>query len=125
MLHADTNVLMTSGNILKISEIKEGYYVKTKNGDRKVLRVESGEDFFSKFILSDGVKLMVSDGQKFLTPSEEWISVSKVEEGCVFRKPGCKSAKVIDITPLQTMVGYNLVIEGDGSFVLSNGLSSK
>ena len=96
-----------------------------KNGDRKVLSVETGEDFFSKFILSDGVKLMVSDAQKFLTPSEEWISVSKVQEGCVFRKPGGKSAKVIDITPLQSMVGYNLVIEGDGSFVLSNGLSSK
>lgn len=125
MLHADTNVMMTSGNILKISEIKEGFYVKTNRGDRKVLRVESGEDFFSKFILSDGVKLMVSDGQKFLTPSKEWISVSKVQEGCVFRKPGGKSVKVIDITPLQSMVGYNLVIEDDCSFVLSNGLSSK
>jgi hypothetical protein len=125
MLHADTNVLMTSGNILKISEVKEGYYVKTRFGDKRVLAVEHGEDFFSKFILSDGMKLMVSDSQKFLTPTEEWVSVCKVKEGCVFRKPGGKSAKVIDITPLQSMVGYNLVIEGDGSFILSNGLSSK
>ena len=125
MLHADTNVMMSSGKILKISEVKEGFYVKTPVGDKKVLRIESGEDFFSKFILSDGVKLMVSDAQKFLTPSEEWISVSKVKEGCVFRKHGGKYAKVIDITPLQGMVGYNLVIEGDGSFILSNGLSSK
>lgn len=125
MLHADTNVIMASGKILKISEVKSGDYVKTPRGDKKVLSAESGEDFFSKFILSDGVKLMVSDGQKFLTPSEEWISVSKVQEGCVFRKPGGKSAKVIDITPLQSMVGYNLVVEGGGSFILSNGLSSK
>lgn len=125
MLHADTNVIMASGKILKISEVKEGFYIKTNRGDRKVLSVEIGEDFFSKFILSDGVKLVVSDGQKFLTPSEEWISVSKVQEGCVFRKPGGKSAKVIDITPLQSMVGYNLVVEGGGSFILSNGLSSK
>jgi hypothetical protein len=125
MLHADTNVIMASGKILKISEVKSGDYVKTPRGDKKVISVESGEDFFSKFILSDGVKLMVSDGQKFLTPAEEWISVSKVQEGCVFRKPGGKSVKVIDITPIQSMIGYNLVVEGSGSFILSNGLSSK
>ena len=125
MLHADTNVLMSSGNILKISEVNVGNYVKTPRGDKKVLSVESKEEFFSKFILSDGVKLMVSDSQKFLTKDEEWILVCKVKEGCVFRKPGGKTAKVIDITPLQNMIGYNLVIEDDGSFILSNGLSSK
>ena len=125
MLHADTNVLMSSGNILKISEVNVGNYVKTPRGDKKVLSVESKEEFFSKFILSDGVKLMVSDSQKFLTKDEEWIMVCKVKEECVFRKPGGKTAKVIDITPLQNMIGYNLVIEDDGSFILSNGLSSK
>lgn len=125
MLHSDTNVLMSSGKILKISEVKEGNFVKTIVGDKKVLSVKSGEEFFSKFILSDGLKLMVSDTQKFLTNLEEWISVNKITEGCVLRKPGEKTAKVVDITPLQSMVGYNLVIEDDGSFMLSNGLSSK
>jgi hypothetical protein len=125
MLHADTKILMSSGNILKISEVKVGNYVKTILGDKRVVSVETGKEFFSKFILSDGMKLTISDSQKLLTPNKECIPICKVQEGYVFLKPNDKSAKVIDITPLQSMEGYNLIIEDDGSFILDNGMSSK
>lgn len=125
MLHADTKILMSSGNILKISEVKVGNYVKTILGNKRVVSVETGKEFFSKFILSDGMKLTISDSQKLLTPNKEWIPICKVQEGCVFLKPNDKTSKVIDITPLQSMEGYNLIIEDDGSFILDNGMASK
>lgn len=125
MFAKDMKVLMASGSIKDISDVSAGYWVKTINGDRKVVSVSKGEDFFSKFILSDGSKFLVSDAQKFLTPERTWISVSKIKEGTILRMPGNNSVKVIDITPIQSMEGYNLVIEDDGSYIIYNGLSCK
>lgn len=125
MFAKDMKVLMSSGSIKDISDISTGNWVKTINGDRKVVSVSKGEDFFSKFILSDGSKFLVSDAQKFLTPEKTWISVSKIKEGTLLRLPGNKSVKVIDITSIQSMEGYNLVVEDDGSYIISNGLSCK
>ena len=125
MFAKDMKVLMSSGSIKDISDISTGNWVKTINGDRKVVSVSKGEDLFSKFILSDGSKFLVSDAQKFLTPEKTWISVSKIKEGTLLRLPGNKSVKVIDITSIQSMEGYNLVVEDDGSYIISNGLSCK
>ena len=125
MFANDMKVLMASGSIKDISDVSTGYWVKTINGDRKVVSVSKGEDFFSKFIISDGSKFLVSDAQKFLTPEKTWISVSKIKEGTILRMPGNNSVKVIDITPIQSMEGYNLVIEDDGSYIIANGWSCK
>ena len=59
MFTEDIKILMASGSVKNISEIKAGNWVKTINGDRKVVSVSKGEDFFSKFILSDGSKFLV------------------------------------------------------------------
>jgi hypothetical protein len=125
MLTKDINVLMASGSVLPISEVKAGDMIKTLSSNKKVLSVEMKEDFFSKFILSDGNKFLVSDSQKFLTSDRTWIQVSKIQEGTLLKKPGSKTAKVIDITPIQRMEGYNLIIQDDEYFVLANGLSTK
>lgn len=125
MFMEDIKILMASGNIKSVSDVKSGEWVKTIDGDKKVFSVSQGKDFFSKFILSDGSKFLVSDAQKFLTPEKTWISVSKIKEGMLLRTLGNNSVKVIDITPIQSMEGYNLVIEDDGSYIISNGLSCK
>lgn len=125
MFTENIKILMASGSVKNISEIKAGDWVKTISGDKKVISVSQGKDFFSKFILSDGSKFLVSDAQKFLTPEKTWISVSKINEGTLLRLPGNNSVKVIDITSIQSMEGYNLIVEDDGSYIISNGLSCK
>lgn len=125
MLAENTNVLMAGSGTKAIQHIYPEQVVKTYVGDKKVISVSNKEELFYKFIFSDGYKCQVSESQLFMTPSLTFIAVRYIKEGDVFRLPGDRIAKVIDITPLDVKQGYNISLEDEVPYTLETGLSSK
>lgn len=122
MLVKDTKVIFFDKSLKNVQDIIVGDKVKTKYGNKAVIEVSSHTEATRKFIFSDGFKIVVSNSQEFLLPTNEWKKVSELNEGDTIAKLDNDFAKIVDITDLVENQGVIIRTEDNKGVMLSNGM---
>ena len=122
MLVKDTKVIFFDKSLKNVQDIIVGDKVKTKYGNKAVIEVSSQTEATRKFIFSDGFKIVVSNSQEFLLPTNEWKKVSELNEGDTIAKLDNTFAKIVDITDLVENQGVIIRTEDNKGVMLSNGM---
>ena len=122
MLVKDTKVIFFDKSLKNVQNIIVGDKVKTKYGNKAVIEVSSQTEATRKFIFSDGFKIVVSNSQEFLLPTNEWKKVSELNEGDTIAKLDNTFAKIVDITDLVENQGVIIRTEDNKGVMLSNGM---
>lgn len=122
MLVKDTKVIFFDKSLKNVQDIIVGDKVKTKYGNKTVIEVSSQTEATRKFIFSDGFKIVVSNSQEFLLPTNEWKKVSELNEGDTIAKLDNNFAKIVDITDLVENQGVIIRTEDNKGIMLSNGM---
>lgn len=122
MLVKDTKVIFFDKSLKNVQDIIVGDKVKTKYGNKAVIEVASQTEATRKFIFSDGFKIVVSNSQEFLLPTNEWKKVSELNEGDTIAKLDNDFAKIVDITDLVENQGVIIRTEDNKGVMLSNGM---
>lgn len=125
MLNLDTKIILSNKNHKEIKDVTINDIVKTKLGNKHILEVVNGKESGYKIIFSDGYKAIFGNSQELLMYTKEWKKVKELKEGDLILKPDDTHTKIVDITPVNSINGYNLILEESCGFTLSNGIYTK
>lgn len=129
-LVAGTKIYMSTGELKNVEDIKEGEFVKTRYGDKRVTHIwnpetlEDGNPECLKIIFSDGYKVTCSKSHKFLSPMQKWLRADELTEGTTLLLPDNASTKVVDITSVGTQPVYDIAVDDAEHYYLENGICS-